>query len=131
LAFDLTVTSVLTPLVTGNALFVYPNDGAENPLLAVMKEDRVGVLKLTPSHLSLIRGRDLRARGVRRLIVGGEAFETKLAAQARHYFGEGVEVFNEYGPTEATVGCMIHRFDPAADDRAFVPVGRPTANTQI
>jgi acyl carrier protein len=42
-----------------------------------------------------------------------------------------VEIFNEYGPTEATVGCMIYKFDAAADRRSFVPIGTPAANVQI
>jgi hypothetical protein len=46
-------------------------------------------------------------------------------------FGGKVEIYNEYGPTEATVGCMIYRYDPRGADRADVPIGRPAANTQI
>ena len=41
-----------------------------------------------------------------------------------------VEFYNEYGPTEATVGCMIYRFNPE-DQGASVPIGQPAANTQI
>ena len=131
LAFDLTVTSVHLPLITGNRIHIYPNDETENPLLAVLRDDQVGVLKLTPSHLSLIKGGDSVGRRVKRIVVGGEAFDTKLTEQISEKFGADVEIFNEYGPTEATVGCMIHQVDPAQDDRAFVPIGKPIANTQI
>jgi len=41
-----------------------------------------------------------------------------------------VAIYNEYGPTEATVGCMIHRFDPA-EKALSVPIGVPAANTQV
>ncbi|MCA1612825.1 MAG: amino acid adenylation domain-containing protein [Acidobacteria bacterium] len=130
LAFDLTVTSIFMPLITGNAVVVYDRQDAETPLAEILKDGRVGVLKLTPSHLSLIKDADNRASGIRRLIVGGEAFESKLAGEVWESFGGRVEIFNEYGPTEATVGCMIHRYDPE-EERAAVPVGRPAANTQI
>jgi pimeloyl-ACP methyl ester carboxylesterase len=40
-------------------------------------------------------------------------------------------IYNEYGPTEATVGCMIHRYDPPTDTTGSVPVGGPIANTSI
>src|SRR6185369_8460241 len=33
--------------------------------------------------------------------------------------------------TEATVGCMIYRFEPARDRRPSVPIGGPAANVQI
>jgi len=131
LAFDLTVTSLFVPLVSGRCLFVYPQRENEISLAAVLEDNRVGVLKLTPSHLALLAGRDNSGSLVRRLIVGGEALETELAARVLEGFGGRVEIYNEYGPTEATVGCMLHRFDPREDTRAFVPVGRPAANTQI
>jgi amino acid adenylation domain-containing protein len=131
LAFDLTVTSVFTPLVTGNRVVVYDRDEKEPPLREILRDGEVGVLKLTPSHLALIEGEDHRRSGVRRLIVGGEAFESALARRVTESFGDDVQVFNEYGPTEATVGCMIHQFDPACDRRTAVPIGRPAANVEI
>jgi amino acid adenylation domain-containing protein len=131
LAFDLTVTSIFLPLITGNKIFIYPNDETENPILAVLRDDQVGVLKLTPSHLSLIKDTVDKAHRIKRIIVGGEAFETRLTQQIRETFGANVEIFNEYGPTEGTVGCMIHQFNSEQDNRAFVPIGEPIANTQI
>lgn len=131
LAFDLTVTSLFTPLVTGNLMIIYPDGGLEHPLFDVLRENRIEILKLTPSHLSMIRDRKLKADRVQRIIVGGEAFTTELASECRSLFSEQVEIFNEYGPTEATVGCMIHRFNPASDDGAFVPIGKAAPNTQI
>ncbi|HEY9285870.1 MAG TPA: amino acid adenylation domain-containing protein, partial [Pyrinomonadaceae bacterium] len=131
LAFDLTVTSVFTPLVTGNRVVVYGRDEREPPLREILRGGEVGVLKLTPSHLALVEGEDHRGSRVRRLIVGGESFATGLARRVVESFGGDVEVFNEYGPTEATVGCMIHRFDPARDQRPAVPIGGPAANVEI
>jgi amino acid adenylation domain-containing protein len=131
LAFDLTVTSLFTPLITGNRLVIYGPARWQNPLTRILEENLVDVLKLTPSHLSLIKDRDNGACRVRRLIVGGEAFETELARQVHASFGGKVEILNEYGPTEATVGCMIYRYDAERDGRRFVPIGRPAANAQI
>ncbi|HEX7333073.1 MAG TPA: amino acid adenylation domain-containing protein [Pyrinomonadaceae bacterium] len=131
LAFDLTITSIYTPLITGNKVVVYRNANRELPLFAVMRDNKVGVLKLTPSHLSMIKENDNSRSNIKRLIVGGEAFESKLAGEIHRSFGGRVEIFNEYGPTEATVGCMIHKFDPERDTRLMVPIGIPAANTQI
>ena len=131
LAFDLTVTSIFTPLITGNSVIIYRQRGKEIQLREILQNERVGVLKLTPSHLSLIKDENNRHSGIKRLIVGGEAFESELAQQTLDSFGGGVEIFNEYGPTEATVGCMLHKFDPQKDDRASVPIGVPAANSKI
>ena len=131
LAFDLTVTSVFTPLITGNRIYIYPRNERGGVLADILRDRRVGALKLTPSHLSLIKDADNSQSRITRLIVGGEALETELARKVYQSFGGMVEIFNEYGPTEATVGCMIHQFDFEKDERAFVPIGRPAANMQI
>src|SRR6185295_5828249 len=123
LAFDLTVTSIFTPLLQGGRVVIYDQAGSDFPLTRILEEGEVDVLKLTPSHFALIEGRDNRSARIKRLIVGGEAFETTLARRMRESFGAHVEIINEYGPTEATVGCMIHRFDAAHDVRGGVPIG--------
>ena len=130
LAFDLTVTSVFTPLLTGNRLNIYGR-GDIFPVPSIVRDNLVDVLKLTPSHLAMIKDLDNRNSRVKRLIVGGESLSTELAAQIDKSFGGQVEILNEYGPTEATVGCMIYRYDRERDRRAAVPIGRPAANVQI
>jgi amino acid adenylation domain-containing protein len=131
LAFDLTVTSIYTPLITGNTIKVYGGGRSEEALEKILSDGQAGVLKLTPSHLALIKERDNTRSHIKRLIVGGEALETDLARKVMESFGQRVELFNEYGPTEATVGCMIYRYDRERDLGGTVPVGRPIANTQI
>jgi amino acid adenylation domain-containing protein len=131
LAFDLTVTSLFTPLISGGRLLVYPADSHSAALDQLLDDNQVDVLKLTPSHLALIKERDNRGSRISRLIVGGEALETELTRAVWESFGRTVDIYNEYGPTEATVGCMIYRFDAAGETRTYVPVGRPAANTEI
>ncbi len=132
LAFDLTVTSLFVPLVSGGALRIYPNDGQGGAVIRqVFEENAVDVIKLTPSHLALVRDMDLSGTRIRTLVVGGEAFKTELA-HAIHTASDGrIVQFNEYGPTEGTVACMIHRYDPAADVLAAVPIGAPADNMRV
>ena len=131
LAFDLTVTSLYVPLISGQRVLVYGSKQGEFSLLSVLEDNQAGVLKLTPSHLALIKDRDNRQSRIKRIIVGGEAFEANLALQVWQSFGGQIEIYNEYGPTEATVGCMVHLFNPQHDTRAVVPIGKPAANLQI
>ena len=131
LAFDLTVTSIFCPLSTGGAINTYPPVDGQPAVLAVLEEDRSHVVKLTPSHLAMVVTQPLASRRLRTFIVGGERLDTSLARRVHERFNGRVAIFNEYGPTEATVGCMWHRFDPVADRRASVPIGRPAANTRI
>ena len=131
LTFDLTVTSIFTPLTTGGTVVAYPVRGGEPPILDVLRENRADIVKLTPSHLALVAEQGLTPSRLKTFIVGGENLDAALARRVHDQFGGHVAIFNEYGPTETTVGCMIHRFDPERDRRASVPIGVPAANTRI
>lgn len=133
LAFDLTVTTLFTPLITGGRIVVYRGDpGLESMVvLKVIDDNAVDIMKLTPSHLAMIRDRDLRHTRLRKFIVGGEEFKTEIARDITKAIAHPVDIYNEYGPTEATVGCMIHRFDIDRDQSPSVPIGIPGANSGI
>ncbi len=130
IAFDLTVTSIYTPLISGNAIAVYHDDEDEFILHKILRENSATIVKLTPSHLSLIKDFDNRNSTIRRFVVGGENLKTRLAKDIYESFGGNIEIFNEYGPTEATVGCMIYKYSPK-NLGISVPIGKPANNTQI
>ena len=111
--------------MTGGSLRVYPaSDGpVDTALRDVVAENRVDFIKLTPSHLSLLRHLVTAGSHLRRLVVGGENLSARLAAEVAAALGDATEIHNEYGPTEAVVGCVVERFDPASDPGGWVPIG--------
>ena len=133
LAFDLTVTSIFVPLVSGGRIVVYREDPRipGTAVSKVVEDNLVDIVKLTPSHLALVSNFDLSRSKIRKFIVGGEEFKTELARDITRRFAHPIEIYNEYGPTEATVGCMIHRYDSQQDVTPTVPVGVPAANCGI
>ncbi len=133
ISFDLTVTSLFVPLVSGGEVCVYPEKGGavDLTLFDILDDDRVDIIKLTPSHLQLIRGRNLENARVRQLVVGGEDLKRDVAESVQRSLGPDARIYNEYGPTEASVGTVVHRFDPERDQGPSVPIGRPVANTRI
>jgi amino acid adenylation domain-containing protein len=133
LAFDLTVTTLFTPLITGGRIMVYLGDpGVQSMVvLKVIEDNAVDIMKLTPAHLAMVRDRNLETTRLRKFIVGGEDFKTELARYITKAIPHPIEIYNEYGPTEATVGCMIHRFDIDRDQSASVPIGVPAANAGV
>ena len=132
LSFDLTVTSIFVPMISGGSIVVYPEEDASSfSVLDVFEDNLVDIVKLTPAHLALIKEINPETSRIRKMIVGGEDFKRSLAQQVSEMFDHRVEIYNEYGPTEATVGCMIHRFDPGQDLAPSVPIGHPVKNTQI
>ncbi|WBB69500.1 amino acid adenylation domain-containing protein [Micromonospora sp. WMMD812] len=121
-SFDLTVTGLLGTLTAGGTvrLAAFDDDGAR-------AGGRPSFLKITPSHLPLL-GPELSP--TTDLVIGGEALTGEQLAgwRAGH---DDVAVINEYGPTEATVGCVAARIAPGEQVPAGpVPIGHPTWNTR-
>ena len=85
----------------------------------------------TPAHLTLAIEHASPAARIQALILGGEDLKTGLAESALDKLGRHVTIYNEYGPTEAVVGCMVHRFDPDTDHGLSVPIGVPAAGMRI
>lgn len=131
ISFDLTVTSIFAPLLSGNKVVIYGEDPKGLLIEKIFKEQKVNIVKLTPAHLRLIREMDNSKSTVKTLIVGGEQLERELAHDIYRRFEGKINIFNEYGPTETVVGCMIYRFDPQKDTRIAVPIGKPADNVQI
>lgn len=132
ISFDLTVTSIFTPLVTGNTIIVYDGEDKTAVLSAIMQDSRIDMIKLTPAHLHVIKEMNIADdTTIRKMIVGGENLSTRLAKSVSEQFKGRLDIFNEYGPTETVVGCMIYRYDAKRDKREFVPIGTAAANTDI
>ena len=131
IAFDLALTSVFLPLIAGCSTVVFSFDDPIVDMNAIFADLRVGVVKATPSHLKLVRMTDLAGTAVRRVIIGGEAFERDLAESLHKALGPNALIFNEYGPTEATIACTAHQFQQDERRAGTVPIGSPIWNTGI
>lgn len=133
LSFDLTITSMFVPLLTGSQLIVYREAQSEAGMLirTVIEDNQVDVIKLTPAHLNLIQSMDFSSSRLKKLIVGGDDFKTELALNLSRFFAGQIEIFNEYGPTEATVACTVHKFNRQLDTGNSVPIGKPIQFTNI
>jgi hypothetical protein len=129
LAFDLTATSLFLPLLAGGAVVLRPEAVSSWSLTDLVESGTVNTLKLTPTHLDLLGRLPVQPSAFRTLIVGGEQLRTPVALRAAEQFA--CRIFNEYGPTEATIGCVVHEFDPAADTADVVPIGKPAPGNDV
>ncbi|RSM52222.1 non-ribosomal peptide synthetase [Amycolatopsis sp. WAC 01376] len=121
-SFDLTVTTLYGPLLTGGHIRV---EGSPSPRPPTF-------LKATPGHLPLLGALDeddLSPTG--ELVVGGDQLLGPVAEGWRADHPTAV-VVNEYGPTETTVGCMEYRVEPGQEPfDGAVPIGHPIWNTRL
>jgi len=133
IGFDLTVTSIFAPLISGSTVIVYGDRDEGNMIERIIDDNKADIIKSTPSHLYMIQGKTVDIPGckLKVFIVGGEALGSKLAGDIVNNFSGNIEIYNEYGPTEATVGCMQYRFSPQKDTGKSVSIGTPADNTHI
>lgn len=130
IAFDLTVTSIYTPLCSGNCIYIYKNDNIQLLFKDLIEDKKVQIVKLTPAHFSLLQDLNLSDSVITKFILGGDALTTKACEKISSLFNHKIHIYNEYGPTEATVGCMIYEYNPN-DNYTTVPIGKPINNTKI
>lgn len=134
IAFDLTVTTLLAPLVVGQRVILLPDAAGVGGLVDALRTgtDRT-VVKLTPTHLKLLSllltPAELAGR-VRCLVVGGEDLRAESLELFRGAGGPG-RIVNEYGPTETVVGSCAYQVTPADPSAGRVPIGWPIAGTAI
>lgn len=134
ISFDLTVTSLYTPLLAGGSVELLAEDVAAQSLVAALlgSGDRA-LVKITPAHLELLSRQISRseARGISRaFVIGGE----NLLAETLQFWRDAApetRLINEYGPTETVVGCCVYEVQPGDPRTGSVPIGRPIANTQL
>ncbi|MFP5263067.1 MAG: amino acid adenylation domain-containing protein [Blastocatellia bacterium] len=134
IGFDLTLTSLFSPLIAGGRVLLLPDeDGVESLAAALRDTPGPNLVKITPSHLEALAqllDKDQVARGLNTLVIGGEALFKQVVA----LWGERSQssrTFNEYGPTETVVGCCVYEVRDDDKNDGPVPIGRPIANTQI
>lgn len=130
-SFDLSVTSIFLGMCFGGTLdIIAPED--ELNINAIVESGKYSLIKMTPAHMDLcISSRNkLEVTRLKSVIVGGEALKCAPCRQFMDLYGRHIEIHNEYGPTEATVGCCdyVFKYD---DIGIFVSTGKPIDNTKI
>lgn len=131
ISFDLTLTSLLVPLVQGKTVFISSSKELNN-LNQKIGSTNVNFTKLTPSHMKMLEYesnlKDISKR-CNKWILGGEALTYETIRPWQKASLNNLFI-NEYGPTEATIGCTTFIANHEVKE-GTVPVGRPIDNTQV
>ncbi|GAA1359807.1 hypothetical protein GCM10009661_02540 [Catellatospora chokoriensis] len=126
-SFDVAFFDLCLGLLTGARLVVLPAErrvpGPE--LTDYARAHGITFMILPPALLAALpEGCDLPEGAT--LLAGTERISTALVAR----FARGREMFNAYGPTEATVNSTLGLCDPDMDPLAGVPIGGPDPGTR-
>ncbi|HEV2374815.1 MAG TPA: amino acid adenylation domain-containing protein, partial [Streptosporangiaceae bacterium] len=133
IAFDAVVPNLYPPLVSGRSVHLLPESfPAERLGDLLLPEAPYCFLKVTPSHLRILAHQlspEQAGRLAGHLIVGAEAFPAAVLRDWRSV-DPRTPVFNEYGPTEATVANSLY-LTGNDDVGELLPIGAPIANTTM
>ena len=132
-AFDSSVAGIFWSLCSGGTL-VLPPERIEQDLsrlLTLIKLQKITHMLCLPSLYSLILqyGSEDQLASLETVIVAGEACPGDLCERHFKMLPE-TDLYNEYGPTEATVWSTVHKVS-MNDSRGPVPIGRPIAGTTV
>ncbi|MGH2666633.1 amino acid adenylation domain-containing protein [Flavobacterium sp.] len=128
ISFDLSVTAIFTSLSRGKKLWLGNFETEISALLLeAFNNSEIDTLKLTPSHISLLKELEIKDTTIRNIICGGEQL-LKYHVEILKTIHKDIRIYNEYGPTETTVGCIVKEIDLTDDT---ILIGKPIANTTI
>lgn len=128
-AFDASLSDIGTVLLAGGTLVIEPDchRWSVEELFRRIESLRISYCDLPPSLLSHAARLNIASpRSLLTIVMGGEVCDFVTIK----YWSDRVNLFNVFGPTEATICTSIHRCDPivlASSERQEVPIGQPVA----
>ena len=131
-AFDSSVAGIFWALAAGGTLVIPTDDQVRDPrgLAGLIANEGVTGLLCVPSLYGQMLGVGAKnLQGLDFAIVAGESCSSRLVEE--HFRGlPDVRLFNEYGPTEATVWATVHEM--TVDDVARpVAIGNPIPGVRV
>ncbi|MDP4196680.1 MAG: amino acid adenylation domain-containing protein, partial [Bacteroidota bacterium] len=134
IAFDATVTALYPALIMGKSVMILP-EGNDIELLgkALLENKDFSLIKITPAHLDILSSQLLDGEIIgltRSFVIGGENLSYSQIEKWKSNAPETL-LFNEYGPTETVVGCIVFEASKALASEGSVPIGRVIPNTRI
>jgi amino acid adenylation domain-containing protein len=135
IAFDVAFLEIFAPLAAGGTLVIAPRTVWADPraFIALLIANAVTSIVLVPSFLAvLVDERSFSDCSSLRIVVcGGEAMSTGLCR--RFFAASAAELYNGYGPSEATIFVTSYRCRPADAEsiEETVALGSALANTHV
>ncbi|WP_147206424.1 non-ribosomal peptide synthetase, partial [Segetibacter aerophilus] len=131
-ATDLGNTVIYGSLLLGGALHIFSKEQVSNIeyLHDYFSDNRIDCLKIVPSHWKALHLDEELLLPRKLLVFGGEALPSEAVEQIRQT-GSVCTVVNHYGPTETTIGKLLHVTERGRSYNATIPIGKPFSNTQV
>ncbi|CAM1358757.1 non-ribosomal peptide synthase/polyketide synthase [Tenacibaculum xiamenense] len=125
--FDASVEQLFLALLSGAGLVLASKEVILNPnkVVKLINKHQITHIDGTPSYLAQLTELE-NCSSVKRIISGGESCSPELAKKLSSF----AELYNEYGPTEATVTATKLQYNSQNNANELVSIGAPIANTE-
>ncbi|MEM9247226.1 MAG: amino acid adenylation domain-containing protein [Pseudomonadota bacterium] len=125
-SFDIAALEIFGPLTVGGALRVASREDilGGGPVAAELSQGAFSVMQATPTFWALLLELGIPLPRGLRVWIGGEPLPPDLA---QRLLGQGVELWNLYGPTETTIWSAAKRISEGQP----ITIGGPIANTEL
>jgi amino acid adenylation domain-containing protein len=131
-SFDSSVASIFWTLLAGGELWLTPEGTQQNiaRIAELVRHGSITHLLALPSLYKslLLQSTNNELRSLRMTIVAGEACPADLVKTHFRQLPE-TSLFNEYGPTEATVWSTVYQTVPELHTNS-IPIGKPISTVQ-
>ncbi|MDB5134737.1 MAG: amino acid adenylation domain protein [Mucilaginibacter sp.] len=129
---DLGNTVLYSSLAFGGTLHFFSKEAINDIdiLYNYFQKHTIDCLKIVPSHWEALCTPEKLLLPAKLIIFGGEALRAGVV-ETIHSSGSDCTVINHYGPTEATIGKLLHVAKKGITYNKTVPIGRPFSNTQV
>ncbi|MFK7811723.1 MAG: amino acid adenylation domain-containing protein [Maribacter sp.] len=133
ISFDSSKAGLFWTLCTGGTLVISENQLEQDieKLSRVIFENSVSHTLMLPSlYKMVLEYSDVsKLKSLQNVMVAGEECTTSLCAEHFEKLPDTL-LYNEYGPTEATVWCIAHQIEKD-DKQELVPIGKPISNAEV
>ena len=130
--FDMAVTTTIIPLMLGLTIVIC-NDEVKKVVrhyLNYLEDNTVNIIKMTPSYFKVllheVKNNPIALPHLRAIVLGGENLSTADCTSWLAIYPDHV-LYNEYGPTEATVAVSHYKVSHMnlSSLGISVPIGNP------
>ncbi|MEO6230170.1 MAG: amino acid adenylation domain-containing protein [Ferruginibacter sp.] len=132
IATDLGNTVLYGALLSGGLLHVFTKESVNNIeyLHEYFNTEKIECLKIVPSHWKALSADDELLLPKKLLVFGGEALSHTIINQIR-LSATNCRIINHYGPTETTIGKLLHEVTNNRMYADTIPIGKPFSNTHV
>jgi amino acid adenylation domain-containing protein len=138
LHFDASLEEIFAPLCSGASLHVASGENKQSVAALVEQCRAFGITVLTlPTAYWRLLAEHVEAVGadvlstVRLISVGGEKMPLTTVERWAAATGGRIELWNVYGPSECSIGCIVDRLPPPGSNTSFIPLRHAVANVEL